>query len=92
MGQMPMKVMLRAAKLKDAVRVSIPDAVVKEDIGAAIWWLDITRGKKHAVVEIREAGYGISDLDNVVGFEGPETVLDYPEDALKKIDEILRAA
>lgn len=85
-----MKVMLKAMKLKDAVATSIPVATVKEDVCTSIWWLDIEKGKKHVVVEIREAGYGVSDLDNVEGFEGPEDLYDYPEDALKKIDEILK--
>lgn len=85
-----MKVTLGAAKLKDAVKTTIPEAVMTEDVCVASWWLDITKGKKHVVVEIREAGYGVSDLDKVVGFEGPEDVYEHPEEALKKIDEILK--
>lgn len=92
MPQMPMKVVLGAEKLKDAVKTAIPEAVMTEDICVASWWLDIKKGKKHVVVEIREAGYGVSDLDKVDAFEGPEDVYEHPEEALKKIDEILKKA
>lgn len=63
---------------------------MKDDICVGTWWLDIEKGKKHVVVEIREDGFGVSDLDNVIGFEGPDHVYEYPEDTMKRIVEILK--
>lgn len=87
--QMPAKVVERTETLKAALSRDIPDAEVTEDICKAVCFLDIKKAGNHAVVEVREAGYGISDIRNVEGFEGPEHVFHDEKDALKKIREIL---
>ena len=86
-----LQVFLKSEKLKDSIKIGIPDATVKEEvtISGEVRWLDVTKGKKHAVVQIEHRGYGISDLDHVVGFEGPEHVFEYPEEAYHKVREIL---
>jgi len=89
-----MKAEAMAATLRDAVAAAFAGVTVtaEKTIAGKCCWLDIEKGKKHVVVEIREAGYGVSDLDNVVGFEGPEEVYEHPEDVLKRIGEILTKA
>lgn len=86
---MPANVIERTKILKTALTRHIPDAKITEDVCKAIWFLDIKKAGNHAVVEVREAGYGISDIRNVVGFEGPEHVFDDVKDVLIKITEIL---
>src|SRR4051812_11426491 len=73
----------------------VPDATFEMDRperGGGSWWLDATRGHQSLVVEWKPSmGFGVSSLPSDGFGEGPDEFFDDEEEALGRVEHLLRS-